>query len=72
MNPEVVRKPRIVCDMAQGRRSAGDETRQLVEMADDVADRAGTAQHPVAVAKDDLRRFLGWRCFFSITKSGFS
>jgi len=64
VNPEVVRKPRIVCDMAQGRRSAGDETRQLVEMADDVADSAGAAKHPVAVAKDELRRFLGMALFF--------
>ena len=64
MNPDAVRKPRIVCDMAQGRRSAGDETRQLVEMADDVADSAGAAQHPVAVAKDELRRFLGMALFF--------
>ena len=64
MNPDTVRKPRIVCDMAQGRRSAGDETRQLVEMADDVADSAGTAKYPVAVAKDELRRFLGMALFF--------
>ena len=64
MNPDVVRKPRIVCDMAQGRRSAGDETRQLVEMADDVADSAGAAKHPIAVAKDELRRFLGMSLFF--------
>ena len=64
MNPDAVRKPRIVCYMAQGRRSAGDETRQLVEMADDVADSAGAAQHPVAVAKDELRRFLGMALFF--------
>ena len=64
MNPDAVRKSRIVCDMAQGRRSPGDETRQLVEMADDVADSAGAAQHPVAVAKDELRRFLGVALFF--------
>ena len=64
MNPNAVRKTRIVCDMAQGRRSAGDETRQLVEMADDVADSARAAQHPVAVAKDELRRFLGMALFF--------
>ena len=64
MNPDAVRKPRIVFDMAQGRRSAGDETRQLVEMADDVADSAGAAKHPVAVANDELRRFLGMALFF--------
>ncbi len=50
--------------MAQGRRLARDETRQLVEMADDVADIAGAAQHPVAVAKDELRLFLGMALFF--------
>ena len=64
MNPDAVRKPQIVCDMAQGWRSAGDETRQFVEMADDVADSAGAAQNPVAVAKDELRRFLGMALFF--------
>ena len=64
MNPNAVRKPRIVDDTAQGRRSAGDKTRQFVEMADDVADSAGAAKHPVAVAKDKLRRFLGMALFF--------
>ena len=64
MNSDAVRKPRIVYDMAQGWRLAGDETRQFVEMADDVADSAGAAQHPVAVAKDELRRFLGMALFF--------
>ena len=64
MNSYAFRKPRIFCDKAQGRRSAGDETRQFVEMADDVADSAGAAQHPVAVAKDELRRFLGVALFF--------
>ena len=64
MNPDAVRKPRIVCDMAQGRQSAGDKTRQFVKMADDVADSTGAAQHPVAVAKDNYRRFLGMALFF--------
>ena len=64
MKPDVVRKSQIVCDMAQGRRSAGDETRQLVEMADDVANITGAAKHPVSVAKDELRRFLGMALFF--------
>ena len=64
MNLDAVRKPGIVCDMAQRWRSAGDETRQFVEMAYDVADSAGAAQHPVAVAKDELRRFLGISLFF--------
>ena len=64
MNPDAVRKPRIVYDMAQGRRSAGDEAWQFVEMADDVADSAGPAQHPVAVAEDELWRFLGMTLFF--------
>ena len=64
MNPNAVRKPRIVCGMSEGRQSAGDKTRQFVKMADDVADSAGAAQHPVAVAKDELRRFLGMALFF--------
>ena len=64
MNPNAVRKPRIVCDMLEGRRSTGDETRQFVEMADDVADSAGAAQLAVAVAKGELWRFLGMALFF--------
>ena len=64
MNPDAVRQPQMVCAMVQGRRSACDETRQFVEMADDVADSAGAAQHPVAVAKDELRRFLWMTLFF--------
>ena len=64
MNPDAVRQPRMVCAMVHGRRSACDETRQFVEMADDVADSAGAAQHPVAVTKDELRRFLGMALFF--------
>ena len=64
MNPDDVRKSRIVCDVTQERRSAGDKSRQFVEMADDVADSAGPAQHPVAVAKYELRRFLGMALLF--------
>ena len=64
MNPYAVRKPRIVGDIVQRRRSTGDETWQFVEIADDVADSAGAAQHPIAVAKDELWCFFWMALFF--------
>ena len=47
-----------------GAGSACDESRQLVEMADNVADSARPAQNLIAITKNELWRLLGMALFF--------